>query len=356
LVVITKIQFENLGGDYEMSKKLALINLLLVLVLILTACAQSAPPAAQQSGNEPAPVSQNSAASNFKPAKITFIVYADASVEFFVPVVNGAKEAAKLFNVDLDVQYGDSDNVKQNNLIETAIANKVDGIAVSIPDDSAFDETLCKAREAGLAVVSFNVDDSQGAAGNCRMAFMGQNFVETGELIANRMIKDHGLKSGDLVLLSVEAPEAVYAVLRHEGAKKALDAAGIKSELLGTGFNLADAQTATAQYLIGHPETKAIIGLGSVPLTVAPAASKEAKMDIPMGGFDLTNEIIKGIEDGTITATVDQQPYSQGFYAVAQLALYLNYGLYPSDMDTGGSGLVDKTNVGTVKALVGTIR
>jgi simple sugar transport system substrate-binding protein len=79
-------------------------------------------------------------------------------------------------------------------------------------------------------------------------------------------------------------------------------------------------------------------------------------MKLPLGGFDLTPEIIKGIEDGTITATVDQQPYSQGYYSVAQLALFLKYGLYPSDMKTGGLGLVDKTNVDKVKALVGKIR
>lgn len=288
--------------------------------------------------------------------KITFIIYTDASVEFFVPVVNGAKDAAKQFEIDLDIQYGDSDPVKQNNLIETAIANKVNGIAVSIQDDKAFDDAICKARKAGVAVVSFNVDDSQGAAGNCRMAFMGQNFVETGYLIGQRMIKDHGLKKGDLVFAPVEAPEAVYAIQRYQGLKKALDEVGIKSELVATKFNLADAQTIEVQYLLGHPETKAIIGLGSVPLTVAPKAITEAKMKIPLGGFDLTADIIKGIEDGTITATVDQQPYSQGFYAVAQLALYLKYGLYPSDMNTGGLGLVDKSNVALVKSLVGKVR
>jgi simple sugar transport system substrate-binding protein len=288
--------------------------------------------------------------------KITFIIYTGASVEFFVPVVNGAKDAAQQFGVDLDIQYGNSDNVKQNNLIETAIANTVDGIAVSIQDDKAFDDTVCKARKAGIAVVSFNVDDSEGAKGNCRMAFMGQNFIETGYLIGQRMIKDHGLKAGDLVFAPVEAPTAVYAIQRYQGLKKALDEAGIKSELIETKFDLAAAQTIEVQYLLGHPETKAIVGLGSVPLTVAPKAVTEAKMKIPMGGFDLTQEIIKGIEDGVITATVDQQPYSQGFYAVAQLALYLKYGLYPSDMNTGGLGLVDKTNVATVKALVGKVR
>jgi len=287
---------------------------------------------------------------------ITMVMYSNASVEFFVPVVNGAQDAAELWGVNLDIQYGNDDLVTQNNLIETAIANKVDAIATIIQDDDALDENICAAMEAGIPVVAFNVDDSQGAAGNCRMAFMGQNFIETGYLIARRMIEEHGLSEGDHVLASVEAPEAVYAVQRAEGMAKALDEAGITWELIGTGFNLADAQTMTVQYLLGHPETDAIIGLGSVNLTVAPAAVREAGMDIPMGGFDLTADIIAGIEEGIITATVDQQPYSQGFYAVTQLVLYLKYGLYPSDMNTGGMGLVDISNVAKVKELVGTIR
>ncbi len=295
--------------------------------------------------------SQSVAVAQAPKPKITFIIYTVASHAFWVPTVNGVKEAADKFGVDVDIQYGDSDNVKQNNLIETAIANKVDGIAVSIPDDDAFDETICKAMQAGIAVVAFNVDDSKGAAGNCRMAFMGQNFVETGYTIAKRVIQDAGLKKGDHVFTPVELPEAVYARLRYEGTKKALDEAGITSELVGTNFDLANAQTIVVQYLLGHPETKAIIALGQVPLTVAPKAIQEAKMQIPIGGFDLSQDIIAGIEDGTIIATVDQQPYSQGFYPIAQLALYLKYRLYPSDMNTGGLGLVDKTNVSKVKEL-----
>jgi simple sugar transport system substrate-binding protein len=331
-----------------MSKKLLVVNILVALSLVLVACSQPAAPTTQQAPAQPAVEKMGK--------KVTMIIYAGQSVEFFIPVVNGAKDAAQVFGLDLDIQYSDGDPVKQNNQIETAIANKVDGLAISIPDDNAFDETVCKAREAGIAVVSFNVDDAKGAIGNCRMAFMGQDFVETGYLIAKRMIQDHGIKAGDLVLTPVEAPEAVYAIQRYEGVKKALDEVGAKSELLGVGFNLADAQTKIVQYLVGHPETAAYVGLGSVPLTVAPKAIQEAKMNIPMGGFDLTQDIIAGIEKGTITATVDQQPYSQGYYAIAQLALYLKYGLYPSDMDTGGLGLVDKTNVATVKALVGTTR
>mgnify|MGYP002682414319 CR=1 FL=1 len=146
------------------------------------------------------------------PFSITMIIYSDASVEFFVPSVNGAQEAAELWGVDLDIQYANSDPVMQNNLIETAIANQVDAIATIIQDDDALDESICAAMAAGIPVVAFNVDDSQGAAGNCRMAFMGQNFIATLCLIGSRMIEGHGLGEGDHVLASVEVHEAVYAV------------------------------------------------------------------------------------------------------------------------------------------------
>lgn len=287
---------------------------------------------------------------------ITFIIYAGPEVEFFVPVVNGAEEAAEQFGINLNVQYAEEDNTQQNNLIESAIASGADAIAVSIQDNDAFTNTICDARDAGIPVVSFNVDASEGPVLDCRMAFMGQDFVETGYIIGQRMIEEHGIGEGDLVFAPVEAPEAVYAVQRYEGLQRALEEVGAESELVGTGFNLADVQTTIVQYLLGQPDTAAIVALGSAPLTVAPAAIDEAGIDLPIGGFDLTDEIIASIQDGTITATVDQQPFSQGYFAVTQLVLNLEYGLFPSNMNTGGTGLVDDTNVDIVAELVGEIR
>ena len=290
------------------------------------------------------------------PINVTMIIYTAQSVEFWVPAIRGAKDAAAQQGVNLDIQYGDSDPVKQNNLIEAALANKVDGIALAIYDDSAFDKNICAAEKLGVHVVAFNVDDSQGAAGNCREAFVGQNFPDTGYLIAKRMIKDNGIKSGDLVYAPVELPTAVYATLRYQGVERALKEVGAHAEMVATGFDLAGALNTSVQYLVGHPDTAAIIALGSVPLTTAPKAVKEAGHSIPIGGFDLTPEIIDGIAGGSITATVDQQPYSQGFFAITQLALEVKYGLFPSDMNTGGLGLVDKTNVEKVRSLTGNFR
>jgi simple sugar transport system substrate-binding protein len=277
-------------------------------------------------------------------AKITMIIYTAPGLPFFNPLLQGAKDAAAQQDIDLDIQYGNSDQVTQNNLIQTAVANKVAGIAVSIWDDKAFHKNVCDAMSAGIPVVAFNVDNSKGAASSCRQAFIGQDFIDAGYLIGKRLIQEGHIQKGDLVFTPVEFPDAVYATLRHAGVQKALDEVGAKSEIVGTGGDLSAVRTTMVQYLIGHPDTKAILALGLQPLIEALPALKAAKMNLPVAGFDVSSEVLDAIKSGKIIATVDQQPYSQGFYAVTELALEIKYGLFPANIKTGGEGLVDKTN------------
>ena len=98
-----------------------LVSLLIVLSLVMT-------------------FAVSTASAQDETINITMVMYSNASVEFFVPVVNGAKDAAALWGVNLDIQYGNDDLVTQNNLIETAIANQVDAIATIIQDDDALDD------------------------------------------------------------------------------------------------------------------------------------------------------------------------------------------------------------------------
>ena len=112
------------------------------------------------------------AAEDAKPVKITYIIYTEAGNVFWNPGIQGVKDAAKDFNVDVDVQYGDTDPVKQNNLIEAALANRVDGIAVMFFTKKAFTENIKKARDAGIAVIGVNIDDT----GTERQAYVGADF------------------------------------------------------------------------------------------------------------------------------------------------------------------------------------
>jgi simple sugar transport system substrate-binding protein len=112
---------------------------------------------------------------------ILMLHWSQASNPFFEAVNNGGKDAAAQQGITLDIQYGEEDPVNETTILETAIANKVDAIVVGIADDNAYDDVLCRAAAAGIVVLTINIDDSKGAEGGiCRLAFMGQDFVETG--------------------------------------------------------------------------------------------------------------------------------------------------------------------------------
>jgi simple sugar transport system substrate-binding protein len=287
---------------------------------------------------------------------ISFLVYTSPGTEFWSVLTRGAQDAAKQYGVSLNISYGDDDTVKYNNLIRTAVTDKVAGMAVSVPSDNGQTAAVCSAHDASIPVIAYNTNATAGPALNCEQAFIGQDFVQAGYLIGKRMISTYHLGSGDLVFTPVELPTATYAVQRFAGVKKALDEIGAHAEMVATTTDTAQAQTRMVQYLLGHSQTKAIITLGGVPLEVAEPAMKLAGVKLPVGGFDPSPQAIKGVQDGTINALVDQQPYSQGYYSVAQLVLEIEYGLYPSSMATGGNGLVDQSNVASIAKLTGTIR
>ena len=83
--------------------------------------------------------------------RVTMIIYTSPGVNFFDPLLKGANDAAKQLNVDLDIQYANNDQATENNIIQTAIANKVDGIAAIIWDDNAFNK-----RRLGNQAVNFH--------------------------------------------------------------------------------------------------------------------------------------------------------------------------------------------------------
>jgi simple sugar transport system substrate-binding protein len=294
---------------------------------------------------------------NWSKIHVLFLIWSFESNSFFAPMVNGVNDAAKDQGITVNIEYGNEDLTRMNNIIQTAIASGTDGLAVTIPNDTGLNAVLCGAMKKGIPVIAFNIDNSRGAAGKtCRLAYVGQNFVTAGDTLGKWMIAHFHLGKGDLVFTPVEAPEAVYAVQRHAGVAEALSEVGATTEILGTGNDHARALSLMTQYLIGHPETKAVIGLGETPTSQAVAAIKEAGLRIPAAGFDVDPEIIRNIENGSLAATVDQQPYIQGYDTVTEMALLLKFGITAEDIDTGGASLITKDNVGLAVKWAGVTR
>jgi simple sugar transport system substrate-binding protein len=330
-----------------MLRKASFLAIAAIATLLLAACAGNSSTSA---GN----AASGTLSSSAKGKKVDFIIYADQSTPFFNPVVAGAKAAAGIYGLNLDVEYSDSDNSTQVNQIETATASGVNALAVSIPSNTAFTKAICAAHAKGIPVVAFNVTATSGPVLNCVLSFVGQDFEQAGYQIAQRLVSEGKVPHGAQVFCPVEDPTAVYASGRAAGADRALAAVGAKCDVVSTGFDLAQAQTTETQYLLGHQGTKVILALGQVPLQVAPAAAKSAHASVAIAGFDLSQQISTAIKDGSIDSTVEQQPYLQGYYAVMQLALNLAYGSTPSNVNTGNA-IVDQSNVGQIASLAGTV-
>ena len=211
----------------------------------------------------------------------------------------------------------------------------------------------CTAKAAGIPIVAFNVDAATGAATQCVESFVGQSFVSAGQLIAGYMVDKGLIKRGDQVLCPVESPNEEYAVARKQGVEDVLAPLGIQCAEIGTGDDLAPAKADMVQYLLGHHTTAAIIALGGTRLAEAPAAIKAAGLTIPIAGFDLSfPSIVTGIQNGSIVASVNQEPYAQGFYSIEELALQIKFGIPPSNIDTSDNALITKANVGSFASLV----
>ena len=75
---------------------------------------------------------------------------------FWAVAKKGAEDGAKQMGVTLKYSESNNDPQKQAQLIEAAVTEKVDGLAVSAPNPDAIKDSLQKAVDAGIPVITLN--------------------------------------------------------------------------------------------------------------------------------------------------------------------------------------------------------
>lgn len=273
-----------------------------------------------------------------------FTYYNPSSDSFWAQILQGGEDAAQLGGLDLTHQTAEGDPDKMVDLVQTAIATEPSLIVMPFNEGEKWVGVACDAHEAGITVVAYNVPAPDSAA-DCVSGFVGQDFFEVGEIVGDRLVEEAGLGSGDLVLLPAEEPEQNYAIQRGGGVQASLDEVGANGEFLRTSGNDEEALNALTSWLTANPDVAAIAPLGGTPHRNVVAAMEAAGVKVPVVGFDTSPQVVAGIKNGDIIATADQQGYVQGFQSVTEAVLYLDFGLSPSVINSGGQGLIDETNV-----------
>jgi simple sugar transport system substrate-binding protein len=274
--------------------------------------------------------------------KFTFVNHVTTN-PFFVPTQYGIQDACKLLGCSYAWTGSETSNVSQMvNAVNSAVSAKVDGIAVSLVDQTAFNSPVQSALNAGIPVVAYNADVKT----NPRLAYIGQDLFVSGQQMGEHIAKL--VPSGDVALF-IATPGSLNIQPRIEGAQATLKKQpSITTHVIATGAGVPEELTVIESYLTGHPETKGMFAVdaGSTQGVAQTIQKHGAKEKVKGGGYDLLEITEKLLSSGYIQFTIDQQPYLQGFLPILELYLYkASKGLTGiADVDTGLKFL-DKSTV-----------
>jgi simple sugar transport system substrate-binding protein len=295
-----------------------------------------------------APIHLARAAESQHRLKLVFITCC-VDQAFFGPVKKGMHDAAKMMDVDCDFIGTDGvDAAAEAKMVQKAIADGYDGIALNLIDAEAFDGVVADAIAKGVPVVGFNVDDD--STPNARLASVNQRLYAAGRILGEHSLNDIPVGAHILMTKHDDGVSALEDRLR--GARDILKQKNITWTTVITGNDSQAGAEVVAKALRANPDVRVVLSSGQSDTEAAGRAIEAhfAKQGYWSAGFDLSPKTLELIRDGHIRFTIDQQPYVQGFYPVIALTLNLRYGIAPSDIDSGAS-IIDSRNVKQVLQL-----
>lgn len=261
---------------------------------------------------------------------------------FWDRVKSGAEQAGSDYGVDVTYN-SDPDPVKQSQLIDNAIAQGVDGIVVSMANPDGVKDSVERAVEAGISVVTINSGLEKFKEFGA-ITHIGQSESIAGAAVGERL----GAEGATKALCVIQ--EAGNIGLEERCAAAAEAFSGSMENLQVDGTNDAEVKATIKSKLQADPSIDAVLTLGGQYAIDAVGAVDESGSSAQVATFDLSEDVVSAIEAGSILFAVDQQPYVQGFLGVT--ALYLK-SLNGNDIGGGqpvysGPAFVTKDNAAEV--------
>ncbi|TPW73990.1 sugar ABC transporter substrate-binding protein [Schumannella soli] len=283
-----------------MKKLLASIGIVAAAGILLTACTGTG---------------QENAGTVDKKTDLTYAVvtHSGPGDAFWDRVKSGAEQAGKDYGAKINYN-SDPDPAKQSQLIDNAVAQKVDGIVVSMANPDGVEASVKKAVAAGIPVVTINSGIERSKEFGA-ITHVGQSETVAGEEVGKKL-KEEGWKNALCVI-----QEAGNVGLEERCKATASTFGGTLANLQVDGTNDADVKATIKSKLQADPTIDGVLTLGGQYAIDAVGAVDESGSKAKVATFDLSEDVVSNIESGKIVFAVDQQPYVQGFLGVT--ALYL---------------------------------
>ncbi|MFD5267551.1 substrate-binding domain-containing protein [Streptomyces sp. NPDC058335] len=232
---------------------------------------------------------------------------------FFVQIQSGAKAEAKKLGLDLTVTDAQNDASQQANQLQNFTSSGYDAIIVNPVDSDAAGPAVRAADKAKIPVVAVD----RGVNKATTDTLVASDNVAGGELAAKTVAEKLG-GTGKIVILQGQAGTSA-ARERAAGFAKGLKAfPGI--QVLAqqpADFDRTKGLDVMSNLLQAHPDVQGVIAANDeMALGAIKALGSKAGKSVQVVGFDGTPDGLTAVTNGTLYASVAQQPSELGRIAV----------------------------------------
>ena len=241
--------------------------------------------------------------------------------DFWTIARKGTEKADQELN-DVTVEFkipSDGTAAEQKRLVDDLLAKGVEGIAIS-PVDPDNQTQMINDTASKVLVVTQDSD----APNSNRAFYVGTDNVAAGRQ-AGGLIKE-ALPNGGKIMIFVGKRDARNAQEREQGIREALQGSNVTIlDVRTDDTDRVRAKSNVSDTLVKYPDVAALVGLWSYNGPAIVNAVREANKvgQIKIIAFDEEDETLAGVKDGSIYATVVQQPYEFGYQAIKLMNQYL---------------------------------
>jgi simple sugar transport system substrate-binding protein len=291
--------------------------------------------------------------------KIIYVGCNAPTTFFWARVTRGAQEAAN--NLGIQYQYlypqtsgSSSDITALNQTVEQAIAAQPDGIAVCGLDPNASRSVVQRAVDSGIAVVLTPPENSITTTplrdpGLPYIGQVGADEPSGGVLAANSAISRLGSKSIVCTQSQADTTQGVRCKALIDTAAQQ----GVQAQVQIVPNDIGQSADIMTNFLRAHPEVDTVVTTNAdVAQGVVEAKTQSSRPEVHLVTFDLNDNVLNGVKNGTIDYAIDQQQYWRGYLPVLLLTHYVRYKLAMANNFLTGPNIIDKSNVDAVTNLV----
>ncbi|WP_316776239.1 ABC transporter permease/substrate-binding protein [Streptomyces sasae] len=232
---------------------------------------------------------------------------------FFVQIRSGAEDEAKKLGVDLTVTDAQNDASQQANQLQNFTSSGLGAIIVNPVDSDAASNSVKAADKADIPVIAVD----RGVNNAKTDALVASDNVKGGELAAKTIAEKLG-GHGKIVILQGQAGTSA-ARERAQGFAQGLKAyPGIQVVAQQPAdFDRTKGLDVMSNLLQAHPDVQGVIAANDeMALGAIKALGSKAGTSVSVVGFDGTPDGLTAVKNGTLYASVAQQPSELGKIAV----------------------------------------